>query len=95
MIGEFLREVPHAVDELRVPVPVPAVAVATKIGGQSGQIGGPRPVRVVPPEGVGHLLERGEAGLHPVGHEADDPLCPRLLHLRHDVDQNDGPGDAG
>ena len=37
----------RAADELRIPVPVPAIAAAAQVGGQAIQISGPGPMRVV------------------------------------------------
>jgi hypothetical protein len=51
-------------------------------------------MRVVFGDRVGDLVQRPEAGFDPVGHEGVDPVRARLIHVRHDVDQHDGAGDA-
>jgi hypothetical protein len=52
-------------------------------------------VRVVGGDGVGHLVERGEALGQPVGHERLDAVGAGRLHVGHDVDQDHAGGAAG
>lgn len=82
-------------DELRIPVPIPAIAAAAQVGGEPVQIGRAGPVRVVGGDRVGDLVEGVEAGLHLLGHEREYPVGAGDFHVRHDVDQHHRAGGPG
>ena len=76
----------------RVPVPVVAAVVAeAHVLGQPVELAGPRPVRLVGGDGVGHLVERGEA-VGALAHERPDLVGPGDLQPRRDVDEHERGG---
>jgi hypothetical protein len=58
-----------AVDELRIPVPVPATASVAQVRAETIQVGRPGTVRVVLLDRVGDLVQRVESRRHAVVHE--------------------------
>ena len=57
-IGQLVgRKGCRLADELRIPVPVPAVAAAAQVGAQAVEIGRPWPMRVVFGDHVGDFVE--------------------------------------
>src|SRR5205807_9957865 len=81
---------PVAGHEGGVPVPVvPPVLLETEVARQAADVGGAGTVGEVGGDGVGGLLERGEASVV-AAHEAADPLPPAGIHPRGDVDEHQG-----
>src|SRR3546814_17651570 len=99
-IGDWISDVCYAEraltgQERRVPVPAPAAVVAlAQVLAQPVEVRGAGSVGPVRGDGVGRLVERGEA----VGrgrHEPADALDARSLELGGDVDEDEPPEAAG
>ena len=82
-------------DELRIPMPVPAIAAAAQVCAQAVEIGWPGPMRVVLGDRIRDLVERLESRLHPVGHEVVYSVRPGRIHVGDDVHQDHRAGNAG
>lgn len=83
-----------AADEPRIPVPIPPIAATAQVGGQALQVGRPGSMGVVGGDHIGHLIQRAEPRFHPLDHERMYPTGSGGIHVRHDVHQNDGTGNA-
>jgi hypothetical protein len=91
VLGAQFRIVAGLGHEGRIPVPVPAAVAQAQILLQS--LGAARlgPVRQICGDGVGGLIQRGEA-VQPAEHEVTDAGTAILLESRDDVDEHQ-PGD--
>ena len=78
--------------ERGVPVPVVApVGAEADVLGQAVELAGARPVRLVGGDGVGDLVQRGEA-VGALTHEGADLGGAGGLQARRDVDEHEGGG---
>jgi hypothetical protein len=76
-------------EERRVPVPAPAAVLAlSQVLPQPVEVGGARSVGPVDGDGVGRLVEAGEA-VGRRGHEPHDALDAGRLELGRDVDEDE------